>query len=139
MKIRPFEVADTESVVALWKRCDLVKPWNDPYRDIARKLKVDRELFVVVEIDDEIRAVAMGGYEGHRGWINYLATHPDYRNQGLGKSMVCFLEEQLRARGCPKINIQIRRSNLQAAGFYRQCGFIEDDSISLGKRLIADA
>ena len=138
MKIRPFGVADTTAIVALWERCGLTRPWNDPRKDIARKLKVDAELFLVGTVDDAIIASAMGGYEGHRGWVNYLAVDPQFQRRGYGAQMMAAVESALRARGCAKINIQIRTSNAAATEFYRTLGFLPDDVISMGKRLEHD-
>ena len=75
--IRVFQVRDEDRVVDLWKACGLLRPWNDPRKDIARKLKVQPELFLVGLEDAEIVATVMAGYEGHRGWINYLAVSPE--------------------------------------------------------------
>ena len=141
LQIRPFIEADEEEVVALWERCNLVRAWNDPHKDIARKLRVQRELFLVgVDGDggDRIVATVMAGYEGHRGWINYLAVDPDSRRQGYGRALMAAAEERLRALGCPKINLQIRNDNRDAIAFYRRIGFSEDAVISLGKRLERD-
>lgn len=138
MEIRPYTELDEDAVVDLWERCGLVRPWNDPRRDIARKLRVQRELFVVGTIDGTIVATAMAGYEGHRGWVNYLAVDPHHRRDGLGRRMMDYIEEKLAALGCPKINIQIRRDNLEAVAFYKRIGFKEDDVLSFGKRLEHD-
>lgn len=75
--IRPFKTKDEQSVIELWHRCHLLVPANNPKHDIARKLQVDPELFLVGIIDNCIVATVMAGYEGHRGWINYLAVSPD--------------------------------------------------------------
>ncbi|MDE0227473.1 MAG: GNAT family N-acetyltransferase, partial [Spirochaetaceae bacterium] len=80
----------------------------------------------------------MAGYEGHRGWINYLAVATEYRGRGFGRRLMDEVEARLLAIGCPKINLQIRRSNTEAVEFYRSLGFTEDDSVSMGKRLIPD-
>jgi ribosomal protein S18 acetylase RimI-like enzyme len=80
----------------------------------------------------------MGGYEGHRGWVNYLAVDPDLQRRGFGARMMAAIEDALRSRGCPKINLQIRGSNKAAAGFYRALGYSLDDVISMGKRLERD-
>src|SRR5262249_7482728 len=77
MEIRSFQAEDEQAVVSLWKRCGLVRPWNDPHRDISRKLGVRGDLFLVGVVDGEIVATAMVGYEGHRGWVNYLAVRPE--------------------------------------------------------------
>ena len=136
--IRPFAPGDTQAVVALWERCGLTRAWNDPRKDIARKLKVDADLFLVATIGDAIVGSAMGGYEGHRGWLNDLAIDPRFQRRGYGARVMGAIERGLRARGCAKINIQIRASNAAASGFYRALGFAADDVISMGKRLEHD-
>ncbi len=135
--IRPYRGEDEEAVVALWRRCDLVVPWNDPYADIAGKMAAQPELFFVGVLGEEIVATVMAGYEGHRGWINYLGVAPEKRSRGLGRMLMDHAERELRARGCPKINLQVRGSNRAAIGFYQRIGFSVDDVVSLGKRLPA--
>ncbi|GAB3678961.1 GNAT family acetyltransferase [Salinisphaera aquimarina] len=136
--LRAFRPADTEAVVALWSDCGLTRPWNDPYKDIARKLSVDADLFIVAEMQGTLVASVMAGYEGHRGWINYLAVTPSRQRLGIGRRLMDHAEQLLIARGCPKISLLIRRDNTAALAFYQQLGFGEDAAIPLGKRLEAD-
>ena len=138
MQIRPFTEADTDAVIALWQACGLTRPWNDPLRDIQRKLTVQRELFLVGEADGRLVASAMAGYDGHRGWVNYLAVVPDAQGLGYGRALMTHIEAALLARGCPKLNLQVRSSNTAVLAFYRQLGYAQDEAVSLGKRLIAD-
>ena len=138
MQIRSFREADADAVVELWGRCDLTRPWNDPRKDIARKLAVQRELFLVGSVGDRIVATVMAGYDGHRGWIYYLAVDPDHQRQGLARQLLADVEQHLRAAGCAKINLQIRHDNLDAIAFYRSVGFAEDAVVSMGKRLERD-
>lgn len=138
MNIRPFNISDTEAVVELWKACGLTRSWNNPYLDIERKLKKDPEYFVVGECNDVIVATAMFGYEGHRGWVNYLAVSPPHQRKGYASQLMQHGEEILLAIGCPKINLQVRETNAEALGFYEALGYKVDASISLGKRLIPD-
>ncbi len=138
MIIRPLLDTDVKAVVELWRKCNLIRPWNDPLKDIERKLQVDRELFLVGVIWDNIVATVMGGYEGHRGWVNYLAVEPGYQRQGLGRQMMQTLEKMLKDRGCPKVNLQIRADNSPAIEFYKSIGYNVEDAASLGKRLIED-
>jgi ribosomal protein S18 acetylase RimI-like enzyme len=138
MQIRPFESRDEEHVVALWTSCGLTRPWNDPHRDIARKSATQPKLFLVGTLDDRVVATAMVGYEGHRGWVYYLAVSTEHRRQNLGRAMMDEAERLLAALGCPKINLQLRSTNAEAIGFYRALGYLQDDVISLGKRLIED-
>lgn len=138
MIIRPFTEQDRRELIALWKECGLVAPQNDPNKDIDRKLQVDPELFLVGTVDDKIVATVMGGYEGHRGWINYLGVKKSYRKKGLAKELLKVLEQMLRERGCPKINLMVRTSNREVIRFYQSIGFIQDDIIGMGKRLVND-
>ncbi|MBX3747059.1 MAG: GNAT family acetyltransferase [Verrucomicrobiae bacterium] len=138
MVIRPFDPDDEEDVVRLWQRCDLVRPWNDPRKDIRRKLEVRPDLFLVGTVDNKIAATVMLGYEGHRGWINYLAVDPDHQRHGYGRALMAEAERLLRAAGCPKINLQIRATNQGVIEFYRRLGYAVDDVVSMGKRLECD-
>ncbi|MEM9746326.1 MAG: GNAT family acetyltransferase [Actinomycetota bacterium] len=145
--IRTFEERDRPFVIDLWRRCDLVRPWNDPDRDIDRKLAVDDGMFFVAEDGrsdaasgdrGHVLGTVMAGYDGHRGWINYLAVEPDAQDAGIGRLLMERAEHALADAGCPKINLQIRTSNVGATAFYERLGYTRDEVISLGKRLVDD-
>lgn len=138
MDLQPFRPADEYAVVELWRRCELTRPWNDPRKDIQRKLTTQPELFLVGRLEGIVIATVMAGYDGHRGWVNYLAVAPEHRSKGLGRLLMRHVEEALTARGCPKLNIQVRSGNSEVLAFYRKIGYREDEAVSLGKRLIPD-
>lgn len=138
LNVRPYREADEAAVIALWQACGLVVPWNDPTRDIARKLKVGRDLFLVSCDESGVVATVMGGYEGHRGWVNYLAVNPARQREGLGQRMMAEIEQRLDDRGCPKINLQVRSGNTEVVAFYESIGYRLDDVLGLGKRLQPD-
>ena len=136
LRIRPFERADTESVVALWEEAGLTRPWNDPRRDIERKLSVQPELFLVALDGDRLVGSVMAGYDGHRGWLYYLAAREPRR--GIGRALVAEAEERLVALGCPKVQLMVRPGNDAVFGFYDSLGFERFEIGTTGKRLIAD-
>jgi ribosomal protein S18 acetylase RimI-like enzyme len=136
--IRPFHTGDEPAVVALWEQCQLTRPWNDPHKDIARKLKIQPELFLVGVENGAIVATVMAGYEGHRGWVNYLAVAPAVRGRGFGRALMDHVEQALFGLGCPKVSLLIRAANPSAVGFYRHIGYAQDEVVTLGKRLIQD-
>ena len=138
MQLRAYAPADEAALVELWQLCGLTRAWNDPRKDIQRKLTTQPELFLVGELEKRIVASAMAGYDGHRGWVNYLAVAPEARGKGYGRLLMRHIEEALRARGCPKVNIQVRAGNEDALAFYRRIGYALDETVSLGKRLIPD-
>jgi len=135
---RAFRPEDELAVIDLWRRCGLVVPHNDPHKDIARKMRVRPDLFRVCEFNGVIVATVMIGYEGHRGWVNYLAVDPAHQKRGFGRQMMDEAERLLRAEGCPKINLQVRRTNTDVLAFYNAIGYLEDNAVSLGKRLERD-
>jgi ribosomal protein S18 acetylase RimI-like enzyme len=138
MQIRTYQANDEQAVVALWEVCGLVRPWNDPYRDISRKLTEQPELFLVGIAGQTVVATAMVGFDGHRGWVYYLAVAPDYRNKAYGRALMQEAERLLVQRGCPKVNLLVRSSNVEVVDFYKKLGYVQDDVVSLGRRLIDD-
>lgn len=139
MQIRVFQPADETAVIALWESCGLVRPTNNPRKDIQRKLAVNPEMFLVGEREGKIIASVMVGYEGHRGWINYLAVSPEWQRQGLGRQLMAAAEQLLRGRRCPKINLQVRNTNHAVMEFYKRLGYGIDGATSMGKRLEPDS
>ena len=149
MQIRAFAPADTESVVALWHECGLTRPWNDPHRDIERKLAVQPELFLVgtelVEPADDtgspeevLVATAMAGHEGHRGWLYYVAVAPGHRGGGRARQIVAEAERLLLEAGCPKVQLMVRSGNDTAEATWGSLGYEQADVVVYGKRLIQD-
>lgn len=133
--VRTYVRQDEDAVIQLWRDCDLVVPSNDPAKDIAIKLDFQPDLFFVAVLGGRLVATVMVGYEGHRGWINYLAVDPGRQRRGLGRHMMGVAEEALRALGCPKINLQVRASNQAVIDFYERIGFRVEQRVSFGKRL----
>ena len=138
IQIRAYRESDQDDVVALWRECGLVVPWNDPVKDINRKLGIQRQLFLVGTLHSAVVATVMAGYEGHRGWVNYLAVATKYRKRGFARCLLDEAEELLRNMGCPKINLQVRSTNPDVVEFYRRIGYSVDDVVSMGKRLEQD-
>jgi ribosomal protein S18 acetylase RimI-like enzyme len=136
--LRTFEAADTDAVIALWRDCGLTRPWNDPLLDIQRKLTTQPELFLVIEDDDTTVATAMVGFDGHRGWVYYLAVSPDHRGEGHARVLMAEAERLLIERGCPKIMLMVRADNSAVIELYEHLGYGLESTRVLGKRLIPD-
>ncbi len=130
---------DHDRIIELWEACGLTRPWNDPRRDLERKLAHDPEMLLVGEDPPAgVVATVMAGYEGHRGWLNYLAVHPTHGGRGHGRAIVAEAERRLEALGCPKVNLQVRADNPAAVGFWAAIGYAVDDTVSMGRRLVHD-
>jgi ribosomal protein S18 acetylase RimI-like enzyme len=135
LRVRIFQAADRDAVVSLWQDTGLASRASDAEADIELKVAEQPQFFFVGEHSGEIIATLMAGYDGHRGWINYLATSSRYQRQGVGRAMVERAEAVLQTLGCPKINLQIRGANAAVRGFYESIGYVVEDRISMGKRI----
>ena len=136
--IRAFALRDTESVIALWQATGVTRSWNNPHLDIQRKLTVQPELFLVAVDGHDIVGTVMAGYDGHRGWLYYLASDPQRRGEGIGRALVTAAEDALLELGCPKVQLMVRPDNDAVLGFYDSLGYERFDTSTTGKRLIPD-
>ena len=135
LEIKSYQPSYATDLINLWKECNMVAPNSNPQRDIYTKLSFQPNMLYVGLIDGKLVASVMIGYEGHRGWINFLVVKPEFQRKGIGRRMMGFAEEVLVQLGCPKIKLQVITSNKSAIAFYDIIGFEVDDVISLGKRL----
>lgn len=134
--VRPYRGDDRDQVVALWQACDLTRPWNDPDADIGRALETPTsELLVHADEQDRISGTLMVGYDGHRGWMYYLASDPAARGGGIARALVERAEVFLKAQGCPKVELMVRQTNKAALGFYDRLGYEAQDVVVRAKWL----
>lgn len=139
VNIRTYNDSDEKRVADLWRICfPDAPPHNIPEVDIRRKMKIQRELFFVAEIDGEIVGSALSGYDGHRGWVYYVAVHPDYRRRRIGEALMNRVEKELATIGCPKLNLQVRVENEEVVSFYKKLGYLVEERVSMGKKLQSD-
>jgi len=134
LRVRPFKSHDTQAVIELWRASDLVTAGNDPDVDIAIKRTTQPALFLVAQDSTGVVGTCMAGFDGHRGWLNYLAVDPRARRKRIGTELVHAAEARLRALGCPKVNLQVRGDNSAVTEFYKSLGYQTEDRLSFGKR-----
>ena len=131
--IEEARLDDRVAVIALWQACGLTRPWNDPDADFYRAVEWTGSAILVLREDDRISASVMVGFDGHRGWVYYLAVAPTERRRGLGRQMMAAAEDWLRGRGAPKIQLMVREGNDEAAAFYEALGLERQDVGTLGR------
>lgn len=136
LTIRPYQDHDESGVVALWRAAFASTPArNEPLSVIRRKREVQPDLFLVGEVEGDVVATVIAGYDGHRGWVYHVAVAANVRRHGYGRAVMAAAEAQLRALGCAKLNLQINRSNAEVVAFYEALGYAVEDRISMGKPL----
>ncbi len=136
LSIRSYREADESQVSRLWRRVfPDDPPHNAPELVIARKLGTQRDLFLVGEERARVVATALGGYDGHRGWVYHMAVAPECQRTGIGRAIMLDLERRLLALGCPKLNLQVRSQNREVVSFYNSLGYEVEERVSMGKKL----
>ncbi|WP_119697216.1 GNAT family acetyltransferase [Microbacterium halotolerans] len=136
--IRTLVASDIDDVIALWDVTGLTRPWNDPRADIARARGVWPELLLVAVAGETVVGSVLAGYDGHRGWLYYLATDPSRRREGIAAALVAEAEQRLIALGCPKVQLMVRAGNAEVLRFYDARGYDRSDVLVTGKRIISD-
>jgi ribosomal protein S18 acetylase RimI-like enzyme len=135
LSFAPIADADVANIIALWERCGLTRPWNDPATDIALARRDQHATVLVARDGGEIVGSVMVGHDGHRGWVYYVAVDPDHRGSGHGRAIMAAAEDWLRARGIPKLQLLVRRSNTKVQAFYETLDYAVQESIVYGKWL----
>ncbi|MEP7174278.1 MAG: GNAT family acetyltransferase [Aestuariivirga sp.] len=135
LAFRELQDVNLESVVSLWKACELTRPWNDPYKDIQFARDGGTSTVLVGILEDRVVACVMVGHDGHRGVLYYLAVDPAFQKRGFGRAAVSAAEGWLQERGVWKINLMVRSENEQAGRFYERLGYEVNPVTSFGKRL----
>jgi ribosomal protein S18 acetylase RimI-like enzyme len=133
--MREANPADASEVIALWEACGLTRPWNDPAADFARAVAGPTSAVLLLHEGDALAASVMVGFDGHRGWVYYLAVAPERRRAGLGRVMMDAAEAWLRERGAPKIQLMVRADNEAALRFYEALGLERQQVVTLGRFL----
>jgi ribosomal protein S18 acetylase RimI-like enzyme len=133
--IAPLGPDDIPALVALWEACELTRPWNDPQRDARLAIEGATSTILGLRDGEALIASVMVGFDGHRGWVYYLAVAPDRRREGLGRQLMAAAEAWLRDRGAPKLQLMVRTSNEAALGFYEALGLERQDVATLGRFL----
>jgi ribosomal protein S18 acetylase RimI-like enzyme len=126
---------DAAAVIALWEACGLTRPWNDPRDDYALAVAGPISAILIIRDGDVVVGSIMVGFDGHRGWVYYLAVAATHRLLGHGRVLMAAAEAWLRARGAPKMQLMVRDSNVAALGFYAALGFERQELVALGKFL----
>lgn len=133
--IRGATPEDRDAVIALWQSCDLTRPWNDAAADFQLAMEGETSAVLILDRAGQIVATIMVGFDGHRGWVYYLAVDPGHRRAGHGRRMMEEAEQWLQKRNAPKIQLMVREDNQLAIGFYQALGYEIQPVVTIGRRL----
>jgi ribosomal protein S18 acetylase RimI-like enzyme len=135
LSIAAIEDGDIASIIALWQRCGLTRPWNDPAADIALARTGANATVLTGRDGNGLVASVLVGHDGHRGWVYYVAVDPDCRHRGYGRVIMDAAEDWLRGRGIEKMQLMVRPDNAQVQAFYQSLGYFEQERVVFAKWL----
>ena len=135
LAISPIVDADVEAVIALWQRCGLTRPWNDPAADIALARRGANATILIGRADSAIVATALVGHDGHRGWVYYVAVDPDLQGKAFGRTIMAAAEDWLRGQGVEKVMLMVRPDNTKVHAFYDRLGYDVQERVIYAKWL----
>lgn len=134
MEIGDLTPQEADLATALWAEAGLVRAWNDPHADIAAALACPTSNILAARNGGRVVGTVMAGYDGHRGWLYYVAVAADQRGSGLGRALVEAAEQWLLGQGARVIRLMIRSENEAVAGFYQALGYEGSNLLVMGKR-----
>jgi len=135
MDISRLDISEAAAAAALWQEAGLVRAWNDPQADIAAALACPTATILAARDGDRVIGTVMAGYDGHRGWLYYVAVAGDRRGSGLGRALVEAAEQWLAGQGARVIRLMVRAENEAVTRFYEALGYENGEMIVMGKRM----
>lgn len=125
MDIREMSIKDYKKVYKLWDNADIILKTSDKRDEINRMIKRNPYTCLVGEIDNEIVAAVMGGFDGRRGYVHHLAVKPGLQKQGLGREMMDELMNRFEELKVIKVHLFVENKNEKVKKFYKKIGFEE--------------
>ena len=138
MSIRLMTIDDYEKVYELWMSCAGMGLNNldDSKAGIERFLKRNPDTCFVADVDNNIVGVIIVGNDGRRGYIYHTAVKPQYRKQGIAKSLVDTAMTALKKVGINKVALVVIDRNEIGNTFWEKMGFtVRNDLVYRNKAL----
>jgi ribosomal protein S18 acetylase RimI-like enzyme len=135
MDVREFRVEDGAAVRAFWEASGIrIRPGDDDH-SLAAFAARNPAMFLLALDEHGLAATALGGWDGRRGWLYHVAVRLDHRRRGLGARLVHTIEQRLRERGCPKVNLIVWDDNTAAMEFWKANGYTRATTVEFEKTL----
>ncbi|HEV8534793.1 MAG TPA: GNAT family N-acetyltransferase [Candidatus Limnocylindria bacterium] len=135
VEIRELREADCDEVRELWRASGIrIRPGDDDVGLVALATR-NPGLCLVGREGDRMVASALAGFDGRRGWLYHVATHPESRRRGIATRLVRTIEERLRALGCRKLNLIVWDEEDDAMAFWAAIGYRRERTVEFAKEL----
>ncbi len=135
-----MKLSDYETVYALWLSCKGMglNDIDDSRNGVERFLNRNPETCFAAEINDKLVGVIMAGNDGRRGYIYHTAVHPDFRNQGIARTLVETVMKALKECGINKVALVVFERNQGGNDFWEKLGFTVRNDLVYRNRSIVE-
>ncbi len=126
LRIRLASGNDAADIAAMSRR--LIEhglPWTWQPARVARAIASPNTNVAVVRVQDELVGFGIMEYWDEDAHLVLLAVGPERQRQGIGSSLLAWLEACAIACGSQRIRVEARRDNVAGRCFYIDHGYHE--------------
>ena len=130
--IRTMTIEDYEGVYALWMSIKgfAIRSIDDSKEGVARFLLRNPDTSVIAEEDGRIIGAILCGHDGRRGCLYHVCVRQECRMRGVGKAMVVFCMEKLKAEQISKVSLIAFTANDVGNAFWRRIGWTKREDLN---------
>jgi len=131
MEIKVMTINDYDKVYKLWTNTvgmDM-RSLDDSFEGIERLLKRNPTTNYIAQVGNKIIGVILCGHDGRKGYIYHTAVKTDYRDKGVGKTLVDATLEALEKEKINKVALVAFGSNELGNKFWQSLGFDKRDDL----------
>ena len=132
MTIRTMTPSDYDRVRALWMTIKGfgIRSVDDSRSGVEKFLRRNPTTSVVAEEDGEIIGAILCGHDGRRGCLYHVCVRADHRRRGIGRKMVSFCMQALKAEEISKVSLIAFTVNDVGNAFWRRIGWTRREDLN---------
>ena len=132
MIVRVMTADDYDQVYDLWMSIHgfAIRSIDDSREGVERFIRRNPTTSVVAIEDDKIVGAILCGHDGRRGCMYHVCVREEYRLRGIGKEMVVFCMEALKAEKINKVSLIAFTVNDIGNAFWKQIGWVKREDLN---------
>ena len=130
MYLRRANPKDVDAILSLWRMAEATESITDTADDIRRISAMEHVAFILAISDDWVVGSIIAAFDGWRGNMYRLATHPDHRRKGMARALVGEAEKVFDGWGVRRITALVEKDHPWAVQFWQAVGYTLDERMS---------
>ena len=131
-EIRKMTIEDYDGLYALWMTIKGfgIRSVDDSREGVEIFLKRNPDTSVVAVSDGQIVGGILCGHDGRRGCLYHVCVREDYRRLGIGKAMVVYCMNALKAEKINKVSLIAFTKNDVGNAFWNTIGWTKRQDLN---------